>query len=126
MANTATILATSRTPLSVVIQITNDGTSAASASLTRTNLLAALLAGPLKALLYKTADWSTFVATGTNTHKIRISSILGGTTSDIDIGTNPAVVTWQVDSLDLSFNPPAPATARSFYIELRALASHEK
>jgi len=127
MANSAAIVATSRTPYSAVLQASNDGTPAAPFAYTRTNLLAALLPGPLRALLTKTADWSVFNAGGgAQSNKLRISSVFGGTSSDIDYADCSTNVIWAADELQLMCNTVAPSTARVFYIELRCEMSNER
>jgi hypothetical protein len=119
MANTATFIANSRTPLSVVLSIANDGQGGAAVVFTQAGLLPNLLPGPLQAYLTKLADWSTLnIPAG----PIRVTIILNGAlapspTLNVVWSTSPNVLTVSID-------PNSGAAPSSTLLEIRL--SHSK
>jgi hypothetical protein len=124
MANSASVVANSRTPLSVVLDINNNGTAGATFPYTRTNLLTALMPGPLKAFLTGISDWTVLNFGGALTKHIRFSSVFGGSTSSIPTTPGSMSLVWAANELDLGLDPNVAAATRAL-VELRLLDSSE-
>jgi hypothetical protein len=127
----ATVIANSRTPLSVAIQVANvGGVDAPVFSYTRTNLLAALLPGPLKAKLARTVDWSVLnIITGTETQDdfIRISKLEGGMQVSLVPPTYTVTVVFVADALNFGIERDNEGpVACDLLVELRLEHSNER
>jgi hypothetical protein len=119
MANTVTFIATSRTPLSVVLSIANDGQGGAPVSFARASVLSNLLPGPLQTYLAKLADWTTLdIPAG----PIRMTTILNGA-----LAPSPLLsVVWLTapNSLAVAIDPNLGAQPSGALLEIRL--SHSK
>jgi hypothetical protein len=128
----ASVILTSRTPLSVVWRVDNDG-GADNPTLVvpRATVLAQLLEGPLKARLAKTLDWRIFnVTSGPLPYDdtIRFTLVEGGLAESRVPPTHTLVLTFQVDALEFSidnfagelFNPC------NILVEMRLVHSSER
>jgi hypothetical protein len=127
----ATVIANSRTPLSVAIQVANvGGVDAPVFSYTRTNLLAALLPGPLKAKLARTVDWSVLnIITGTETQDdfIRISKLEGGMQVSLVPPNYTVTVVFVADALNFGIERDNEGpVACDLLVELRLEHSNER
>lgn len=123
MANTISVVANSRTPLSVIIDVNNDGTAGAPAGLSQAQLLAALLDGPLKTYLSRLAAW------GDNSNAIgpiRVTEIVGGTTTPVAPTTGAALLSWTTapNALAAALPPNGIAPTRVLW-EIRLCATRE-
>ena len=123
MANTLAVVANSRTPLSVIIDVNNDGTAGAVATLTSAQLLGALKEGPLKALLSSALSWAHLVSP---VGPVRLTQIIGGTTTAIQPPNGAALVAWNNSprALVASLAPNGATPTRALW-EIRVSASRE-
>jgi hypothetical protein len=81
MATTITFYPTSRTPESIAFRLSNDGVvDGAPLVLLKANLLAALMEGPLKEIINRTANLTAlhFAGNGAKADFVRINHLAGG------------------------------------------------
>ena len=128
----ASVIPTSRTPLSVVLRVDNDGNpDDPILSIPRATLLAQLLEGPLKSRLAHAADWTVFNApTGPVQldDTIRFTLVEGGL-AESRLPPNSVVhLLFAVDSLDLSIEEfSSDANHRcNILVEMRLVHANER
>jgi hypothetical protein len=130
MPSTATIIANSRTPASAVLQVTNDGVvDQAPVLYTRTNLLAALRAGPLKALLAKTPDWTVFnfMSDTAGGDFLRLTRVEGGLAGFVLPPTTNTILWFVHDAIAFAiFQSGEGQIASTLLVEIRAEHSEER
>lgn len=132
MATTATIIDTSRTPESAVVHVVNDGVAdMAPVIMLKAALIAALLPGPLKEMISRTADLSVFnFATGAAKSKyIRMTSVVGG----LNLAFLPPMTTFVFDFVPTGLeyrlftaSGDAQPIASRILVELRAVHANER
>jgi len=128
---TATVIANSRTPASVVWLVGNPGIAdAPTLVVPRATVLGLLLAGPLKALLYKAPNWTVFnTATGPlgSDDVIRWTAIEGGYSTPLIPPTATLVLVFQADGIEFSITRDDEGlTACNLLVEMRHVHSNER
>ena len=128
---TATVIANSRTPASVVWLVGNPGIAdAPTLAVPRATVLGLLLAGPLKALLAKVPNWTVFnvVTGGIHTDDvIRWTAIEGGYATPLVPPITTLVVLFQADAIEFSITRDDEGlTACNLLVEMRHVHSNER
>jgi hypothetical protein len=125
---TATVIANSRTPESVVWDVANSGgEDSPTLSVSRTNVLAALLPGPLRERLFRTADWTIFNLGSTGARFIRWTAIVGGLDATLQPPLTTAIVIFHADSIEFSLGYDNEGfVACRLLVEMRAEHSNER
>jgi hypothetical protein len=137
---TASVIANSRTPYSVVIRIANAGTpDSPTGQIPRATLAAQLLEGPLRELILRTPDLRDLNFVTNNgpadfTAFVRITAIDGGLDATLTppsgVGST-LVLIFLADALEfgayaLAGDDPPVAAACDFLVELRCIHSNER
>jgi hypothetical protein len=138
MATTLSVIANSRTPYSVVLDISNpNGLEGApplpnlprATLVAASNLANALADGPLKELIRRTADLRVLNQTGGDTRMddfIRFTSVHGNTNA-MTPATNTCVLNFILDALEASIiNENEGAAAARMMVEMRLVHSNER
>jgi len=135
MGSTLQVIATSRTPESVVLRIDNNGTpDDPIPTISETAFLAELLPGPLHEFLARTADWSTLniFSSSVANKAIRFTMISGGFSEPI-IPPNLVCalqfvkpVTGNALQFSINHSPSDGPVPSVILVELRAEHSSER
>ena len=110
----------SRTPASVVLLCVDSGLGEQPIDISRTDLLLALEAGPLKSFLASQSDWSQFNTSGIG-DRIRLTNVVGGRFSFINARYDQYIV-WVANALRLVLTNANAI----FFTELRFVSSVER
>lgn len=129
---TAVVITNSRTPESVAILVENPGAADDPAlTVSQATLLAQLRAGPLKALLTATPDWSIFnTQTGPVEHDdfIRLTALAGGLDLSMVPPTLQCLVQFVAAGMQFSITEYSADAyhACKIMVELRLVHSNER
>lgn len=135
MGTTASFIVNSRTPESAILRLANDGNpDDPLPTLTRAQIEAQLLSGPLRELIHRTADLSNLNVIAGSTRAddyIRFTRVEGGLNAPIRPPNNTCVLYFTADALVFSItatvnpDPPIPTTC-GLLVELRFVHSSDR
>lgn len=114
------VIPESRTPASVMLLCVDSGMSEPPIDISRTDLLLALEAGPLKSFLASQSDWSLFNNIGAG-DRVRLTNVVGGRFTFVVPRFNQYIV-WVANALRLVLTN----TGATFFTELRFVSSVER